>query len=95
MRITFNPISGQFDFTGKSVGSSEKQLLESVAVTIVSTNVWQTVPLAQIVIVADADVYDQANEERVELDLRIVSNTQVQIRSNKIKTFTVRVEGYV
>lgn len=74
--------------------AAEKQLLEKVAVTP-AANVWTSVPLTDINLIADVSILDDTDQEKLNIDWRIVSaGTQVEIRSKKVNTYTVHVEGY-
>jgi hypothetical protein len=76
------------------VPTTERQILEKIAVSVLA-NTWTLVPLADITMVADITVFDSAGSEEVHIDYRLISaGTQVEIRSKKINTFTVHVEGY-
>lgn len=91
MSFRFNPLTGKLDLTSSSAGASLK--LEVVPVTIVSPNTWTSVPLSTITTIADAEVYDQSNMEELVIDIRIVGGSSVEIKSSKIYTYTVHVEG--
>lgn len=68
-------------------------LFEVVPVTIVAVNVWTNVPLGLITTVYDVEVFDQSNMEKLLIDVRIVGANVVEIRSTKLYTYTVHVEG--
>jgi hypothetical protein len=81
-------------FLTTPVVSSEKQLLEKVAITP-AANTWTLVPLTDINLIADVTILDDTNQEKLNIDWRIVSaGTAVEIRSKKVNTYTVHVEGY-
>jgi len=85
-KIAFNPLTGKFDLVG---GAS----FEAVAVTITTANVWTNVPLTAITMPHNAETYNQANNEKVTIDVRI-NGSVVEIRSKQLRTYTIRVEGY-
>jgi hypothetical protein len=62
-----------------------------VAVTITTPKVWTNV-LSAIAFPFNAEIFDEFDLEKVELDVRIISNI-VQIRTNKIGTYTVHIDG--
>lgn len=68
-------------------------LFEVVPVTILAVNVWTNVPLGSITTVYDVEVFDQSNMEKLLIDVRIVGANVVEIRSSKLYTYTVHVEG--
>jgi hypothetical protein len=85
-KIAFNPLTGKFDLVG---GAS----FESVAVTVTSANVWTSVPLTTITMPHNAETYNQTNNEKVTIDVRI-NGSAVEIRAKQLRTYTIRVEGY-
>lgn len=89
MSFVFNPITGKLDIKGGGQG-----MKFTVAAVTSSPNVWVNVPSPGITEIADIQIFDQLNMEKVEIEARIVAPSQAQIRSNKTKTFTVHVEGY-
>jgi hypothetical protein len=68
-------------------------LFEVVPVTTTIPDAWTNVPLSSITTVADVIVFDQSNMEKLIIDARIVGAGTVQIRSSKVYTYTVHVEG--
>lgn len=58
-------------------------------------NVWMNVPFNNpfLTRAVGVDVYDQLNQEMVELDVRILIGGMVQIRSNKANTYNVHIAG--
>lgn len=74
-----------------SLGS---QITEVIPVAT-AANIWTSVPLTQITNVADVQTYD-ATLTKIEIEWRIVGGgSQVEIRSKKVNTYTVYVEGYI
>jgi len=84
----FNPITGKLDLSGDGASL----YFEIVPVTITASNTWTSVPVTTITNVLDIEVYDQSNQEKVLIDSRIVSGG-AEIRSKKLATFTVHIEG--
>ncbi len=87
MAIKWNPFTGQLDFTG-----SQSFLRETVPVTITTKGVWTNVPLSSIAIPFNAEIFDASNLEKVLIDVRILPSA-VEIRSSKLTTYTVRIDG--
>lgn len=68
-------------------------VFEVVPVTILAVNTWTNVPLSSITTVYDVEVFDQSNMEKLFIDVRIVGTNVVEIRSRKLYTYTVHIEG--
>jgi hypothetical protein len=86
LSLKFNVFTSNFDI-------SEGNATDIIAVTITATNTWTNVPLVNVVEVLDVSVYDQANNEKVTVDIRILTGNTVEIKSKKLNTFTVHVIG--
>jgi hypothetical protein len=86
LSLKFNVFTSNFDI-------SEGNATDIIAVTIAATNTWTNVPLVNVVEVLDVSVYDQANNEKVTVDIRILTGNTVEIKSKKLNTFTVHVIG--
>jgi hypothetical protein len=86
MSYVLNPFTGDIDTVIRPV-------FEVVAVTIVTPNTWVTVPVTLLRKVSDVQVFDQANMEKLEVDVRIIGDTLVEIKSKKNYTYTIHIEG--
>lgn len=91
MGFSFNPLTGKLDISGDS---KKATTFVVSSVTTSTPGAWEAVPSPDIENISDVQVFDELNMEKVEVDVRIIGQSQAEIRSNKIKTFTVHVEGY-
>lgn len=74
--------------------SEGAQRLEISAISVLA-NVWTPVPTVNINKVADVEIMNNANNEKIDLEWRLVSGgSGVEIRSKKANTYTVHIEGY-
>ena len=63
-----------------------------ISITIGQINTWVSVPHF-ISNVAESEAFDSLNQEKIELDIRIIPPQNIQIRSKKINTYNVRIIG--
>ena len=93
MAFKFNPLTGSFNIVPEAVGGGGSPFsFEIIPVTVTAANTWTAVPLSAITQVVDIEIFDQFNKEKVLIDSRIISGG-AEIRSKKITTFTVHIQG--
>lgn len=66
--------------------------VEMVTHTFGSVDTWETIT-SEFEIVFDAEVYDQTNQQKIDLDVRILPDYTLQVRSKKIITTTIKIFG--
>jgi hypothetical protein len=85
------------DIGQSSPASSGGQLTEKIAMSIGAgqINTFVNVPLVNITNISDVTILDQSARWPIEIEWRLVSSDSgVEIRSNRVATYTVIVEGY-